>query len=49
LTSDSDLASFHIAPDPEVENGDNVIVLEGTATDAGTAVRIKYYDRYIGI
>lgn len=50
LTEDSDLTSFHIAPDPEAEDGENQIgfTADSMLTDI-SAVSIRYYDRYIGI
>lgn len=50
ITTDSDLATFHIAPAPTVGSGNNVIRAEGTNAVAGTTrVTITYYERYIGI
>jgi len=50
LTTDSDLATFHIAPDPEAPGGDNVIRVQGASADSAvTQMVVKYYTRYIGI
>lgn len=49
LTSDSDLATFHLAPAPEVAGGINVINVSATGATAATAIQMTYYNRYIGI
>ena len=49
VSSDSDLATFHIAPAPEVAGGVNELVVEGASADANTAVSITWNDKYIGI
>lgn len=50
ISSDSDLATFHIAPDPEAPGGVNVIRALGAGTLAGaTQITLEYYTRYIGI
>lgn len=49
LSTDSDLATFHIAPDPEVASGVNTLLVTGSAATATTAVVVNWYDRYIGI
>ncbi len=50
LSSDSDLATFHIAPDPEANEGVNHISVAGTGESAGTTqVEVQFYNRYIGI
>jgi hypothetical protein len=50
LSADSDLATFHIAPDPEVANGLNHISITGTGESIGTTqIEIQFYTRYIGI
>jgi len=50
LTTDSDLATFHIAPDPEAPGGANVFRAQGAGADADvTSMVVKYYTRYIGI
>ena len=50
LTGDSDLATFHLAPDPEVAGGDNTIKATlGGATPGTTSVQFKWFARYVGI
>lgn len=49
VTADSDLATFHIAPDPEVSGGINQLRASGSNADANTAVAITWFDKYIGI
>jgi len=49
LTSDSDLATFHLAPDPEAPGGVNQIEAQFGAAGAGSQIRVRWMDRYIGI
>lgn len=50
LTSDSDLATFHLAPDPEAAGGVNVIAAGGFGGIPGlTSIKVQYNTRYIGI
>lgn len=50
LTTDSDLATFHIAPDPEAPDGENQFRAQGAGADAdSTNMVVRYYTRYIGI
>lgn len=50
LSIDSDLATWHIAPDPEAPGGVNTIRVSGSsATHGQTEIDINYYTRYIGI
>lgn len=50
VSSDSDLATFHLAPDPEATGGVNTLRVTGGAGLAGTtAVTVSYLIRYIGI
>lgn len=49
LTDDSDLATFRIAPDPEVPGGVNVFSLTGTSTTSATQVDIDYHEQYLGL
>jgi len=49
LTSDSNLATFHLAAHPEAPNGINDLFIQGTLGGDNTAVTIRWYDRYIGI
>ncbi len=50
LSTGSDLATWHLAPAPVAENGDNQVRLEvaSGATDA-TGVRLAYYNRFVGL
>jgi len=49
VTTDSDLATFHIAPEPEVAGGVNVFQVIGTNGTLATAVQMLWNDNYIGI
>lgn len=49
LTTDSDLATFHIAQSPEAPNGVNEFRVSGFNATPETAVLLRYYTRYIGI
>ena len=49
LTSDSDLVSFHIAPDPEVGGGINSITITGTSITAATTAFVSGKTRLIGV
>lgn len=46
LSSDSDLAAWHLGAPQEVSGGTNVITLSGTATTGATSALITYYNRY---
>jgi hypothetical protein len=47
LTADSDLATFHLAPDPEVAGGNNTVFVNGTGAEPNqTSINIYYYLRY---
>ena len=48
LSSDSDLGTFHLAPDPEAPLGVNVLRLRGTNPTGATAVSLAYFERYFG-
>lgn len=48
MSSDSDLETFHLAPDQEVAGGVNILSLSGTATGSSTGVAIYHYNRYTG-
>lgn len=48
LTSDSDLATFHIAPSPEAPLGVNSMRLQGKHPSAATSVQIRYFTRFYG-
>lgn len=50
VTSDSDVATFSIVPDPTASNGENEIGVFGSNAVLGdTEVVLKYNERYIGI
>ena len=50
VTSDSDLATFHLAPSPEVTDGENTIEVSGAGIVAGeSSIDIEYYERYLGV
>lgn len=49
ITSDSDLATFSLQPDPVASGGANLLSIRGTGTSGSTGGRIQYYNRYFGI
>jgi hypothetical protein len=50
VTTDSDLATFRLEADPIASDGDNLVTISGGGADVNnTAIRIKYFTRYIGI
>lgn len=49
VSSDSDVATFHIGCDPEVPNGLNTIALSGDNITTASQFLVSYYTRYIGI
>lgn len=49
LDTNSDFATFHIAPDPEAPGGINQIRVTGTQATNATAVAVRYYTRFIGV
>ena len=49
VSSDSDLATFHIAPDPEATGGINAMRLRGSNASGNTSVQIRYFVRYFGV
>ncbi len=50
VTSESDLATWHIAPDPEAPGGVNSITITGWNTQPGTtSVELRAFTRYFGI
>lgn len=48
LTTDSDLATWHLAPAGEVVDGINALRIAATLAGAGAKVELTYYNRYIG-
>ena len=48
ITSDSDLGTFHIAPDPEAPGGVNTLRLRGDNPTGATSVSLAYFERYFG-
>lgn len=49
LTTDSDIGSFHIAPDPEAANGLNVIRFRGSNPSGSTSVSLLFFTRFFGM
>lgn len=49
LSVDSDLATFHLAPDPEADGGLNEIGITAQLTDANSRATISWFERYLGI
>lgn len=50
LTSDSDLATFHLAPDSaEAPGGANSLRVVGSGVTETTGVALNWFDRYLGI
>jgi hypothetical protein len=49
LSTDSDIASFHLAADPEVADGINSISVAGYDASEATKVELRWYERYIGV
>lgn len=49
LTNDSSMATFHLAPNPEVDGGVNAIHVYGNGTAAGSAISMSWHDRYIAL
>lgn len=47
LTSASDLETFHLAPEPVVTGGTNVLFLGGTGHTSTTRLVATYYNRYM--
>lgn len=48
LSDDSDLGTWHLAPNPVATGGTNVIVVGGSALTGATSVSIVYYHRFQG-
>lgn len=49
LTDASDLATFHLAANPDAAGGVNSITVTGTSVTTATEVYLSYYNRYVGI
>lgn len=50
LTTDSDLATFHLAPNPEAASGANSMSVAASGLTAGQSrITLQYFERYIGI
>lgn len=49
LTSDSDLATWNLLPDPDAVDGINSIQVTGIAASEETNVYLHWYERYIGL
>lgn len=49
VSDDSNLASFHIAPDPEVAGGINNISVTSLGNTSSSKIELTYLTRYIGI
>lgn len=49
LTDDSDLDSFHLAPDDEAIDGLNSFKVTGTAATSATNIYLRYYERFLGV
>ena len=49
VTTDSDLATFHIAPNPEAPLGVNAMRFRGNNANSATLITLRYYTRYYGI
>ena len=49
LSTDSDLVTWHLAADPEVEDGINSITVAGNGAGEATKVELAWYERFIGV
>ncbi len=49
LSTDSDLATFHLEPPPGAVGGVNNIYVLATGTDATTQITVRWHNRYTGI
>ena len=49
LTEDSDLATWHLATNPDAVDGQNGIQVEGASVTAATEVYLQWHDRFVGI
>ena len=49
LTTDSDLLTWHLAPESEVIDGDNLLHVECSGATGGTKIMLTAYERYVAI
>lgn len=49
LTTDSDLTTFRLIPNPEVVDGNNSITVTGTSVTSATQIYISFYENYLGL
>lgn len=49
LTTDSDLATWHLAPGAGIGAGPNGIQVEGSAVTAATTVYVQWFDKFVGL
>lgn len=49
LTTDSDLSTFHLSPDPIVEDGVNEMRIYSESVGDNTDLEIRWFDRLLGI
>lgn len=49
VSDDSDLATWHLAPDPEAPLGVNQVLVHFAGASPASSVTISWYDRFIGI
>lgn len=49
LSDDSDLATWHLAADPEADGGINALYFHGLKGGANTAITLRWQNRFIGV
>lgn len=49
LSTDSDLATFHLDPDPLATDGVNVLTFYATFLDAGSGILVQWFNRFLGL
>ena len=49
LTEDSDLATWHLAVDPDVTDGLNDVQVTGSTVTVATEVYVQWFDKFVGI
>lgn len=49
LTDDSNLATFHIGADPDVEGGNNIVRVTAKGLTGTSVIYIQYNTRYVGV